>query len=65
LFLGADKGINLPDFEKKNSANIEYFHHVCRGCQVIYWRTGGQIAIAVSEDKELDLTPLISSVSVI
>jgi mycothiol system anti-sigma-R factor len=65
LFIGHDDGINLPDFKKKKMANIEYFHHVCRGCQVIYWRTGGHIAIAVSEDKDLDLTRLIATVDTI
>jgi mycothiol system anti-sigma-R factor len=60
LFVGLGEGVNLPDFEKMQMAQTEYFKHVCPDCQVIYWRLGNYIAIAVSEDLDLDMTPLIS-----
>lgn len=65
LFIGFSENVNLPDFEKKQKARIEYFKHVCPDCQVIYWRIGEYIAIAVSEDINLDMTPLISIIRAI
>ena len=63
LFIGPDNDIRLPDFTQREWSNIEYFHHICRGCQVMYWRMNDRIVIAVSENKELDLTPLIPAIS--
>jgi len=59
LFIGKAKDVNLPDFERKISAGMEYFQHVCKECKVIYWIHGDAIAIAVSGNKDLDLTPFI------
>ena len=58
LFVGSAEGVNLPDFEPVVISGTEYFKHVCRECQVIYWISGGVIAIAVTESKEFDLTTL-------
>nr|MBN2277855.1 zf-HC2 domain-containing protein [candidate division Zixibacteria bacterium] len=59
LFIGKDADVNLPDFERKVKEGTEYFHHVCRECQVIYWISGQAIAIVVTENKDLDLTQFI------
>ncbi len=59
LFIGHAEGVDLPDFEKRVISGVEYFKHVCRECQVIYWLENGTISIAVTENKNVDLTPLI------
>jgi len=61
LFIGNPADIKLPGFEKVNLSGIEYFRHICAGCQVIYWKKGNSIAIAVSEDKTVQLPALISA----
>ena len=59
LFIGSSEHGALPDFDQAIISGVEYFKHVCRQCQVIYWIENGTISIAVTENKEIDLTPLI------
>jgi mycothiol system anti-sigma-R factor len=59
LFVGKADGVYLPDFERVDMGDSYYFQHLCGECQVIYWTAGEAIAVAVSENKQLDLTPLI------
>lgn len=59
LFIGHAEGVDLPDFEKSIISGVEYFKHVCKECQVIYWIENGTISIAVTENKNMDMTPLI------
>jgi len=59
LFIGSSESGALPDFEQAVISGVEYFKHVCRQCQVIYWIENGTISIAVTENKNVDLTPLI------
>lgn len=59
LFIGNADGVRLPDFEKAVSAGYEYFKHVCRECQVIYWTCDNTIIIVVTENKSLDLVPFL------
>lgn len=61
LFIGNPADIKLPGFEKISLSGIEYFRHICASCQVIYWKKGNSIAIAVSEDKAVQLPALISA----
>lgn len=65
LFIGQYSPQNLPDFEKVIHSGIEYFRHVCLQCQVVYWKQGNAVAIAVSENKELDLPQLASALGAI
>jgi len=59
LFIGSSESGGLPDFEKAIISGVEYFKHICNHCQVIYWIENGTISIAISENKDVDLTPLI------
>jgi hypothetical protein len=61
LFIGQYDPNELPDFEKAVHSGIEYFRHVCLQCQVIYWKKGNAVAIAVSENKQLDLAPMTAA----
>ena len=61
LFIGQYNPESLPDFEKAVYSGIEYFRHVCLRCQVIYWKKGNAVAIAVSENKELNLPQLATA----
>ncbi|MEW5923501.1 MAG: zf-HC2 domain-containing protein [Candidatus Zixiibacteriota bacterium] len=59
LFIGMADEINLPDFERVVASGTEYFKHVCRDCQAIYWIRNNTITIAVTENKNIDLTALV------
>jgi mycothiol system anti-sigma-R factor len=54
--------IKLPNFEKMSLADIEYFQHVCKRCQVLYWYVGDGIIVAVCDNVDLDMTGLITAV---
>jgi anti-sigma factor (TIGR02949 family) len=62
LFIGDSDNVNLPDFERGNFAGTDYFRHICFRCQVIYWRPGNMLVVAVSDDKNLELPELINAV---
>jgi len=59
LFVGRAEGIKFPDFEKAVLAGVDYFKHTCDEGQVIYWTDGNALAVAVTENRNLDLTPLL------
>ncbi len=60
VFVSNPPDIELPGFDKANFSGQEYFSHICGQCQVIYWRKGNSIIIAVSDDKALELPKVIS-----
>ncbi|PKK83740.1 MAG: hypothetical protein CVT49_06895 [candidate division Zixibacteria bacterium HGW-Zixibacteria-1] len=59
LFIGKAGDVNLPDFEKVTGSGLVYFKHICRDCQVIYWIRNDTISIAVTENKNIDLSVLV------
>lgn len=61
LFIGRADEIKLPDFEKAIASGTEYFKRVCRECQVIYWIKNNTVTIAVTENKNIDLSVLVPS----
>lgn len=65
IFVGKPDGLTLPDFDKDILGNIEFYHRECQECQVMYWTIGDAIVIAVTEDKDLDLTEFIPSLATI
>ena len=62
LFFGRAADTVLPNFQKAVFAGTEYFRHVCADCQIIYWKHGDSIAMAISEDKTIDLPAFIATV---
>jgi mycothiol system anti-sigma-R factor len=62
LFIGPADGVHLPDFKRAVETGMEYYKHVCAECQVIYWFAGDAVAIAVSENKQFNLSSLIPAV---
>jgi mycothiol system anti-sigma-R factor len=62
LFIGNPADVYLPGFERVSLPHSEYFRHVCAQCQVIYWKQGNTIFIAVSDDKMIELPALIDAV---
>ncbi len=66
LFVGSRDGVNLPDFDRKISADsMEYFTRDCRECQVAYWTMGDAVVIAVTENKNAELTKFIPAMAAI
>jgi mycothiol system anti-sigma-R factor len=62
LFFGRSADTILPNFQRAFFAGTEYYRHVCADCQMIYWKHGNSIAMAVSEDKTIDLPAFIATV---
>jgi mycothiol system anti-sigma-R factor len=62
LYIGQDNMQSFRDFKKMVYAGHEYFQHVCARCQVIYWKAGGKIFIAVTANKDAELPILTSAV---
>jgi mycothiol system anti-sigma-R factor len=65
LFIGNNDGVSLPDFQKSVFAGKEYFERICSDCQLIYWRHGDVLLIAVSHDKTAELTSFIPALDAI
>lgn len=63
LFVGSHDGVNLPDFERKMYANVEYFTRDCKECKVAYWNLGDALVIAVTENKDAELTKFIPAMA--
>ncbi len=63
IFIGNASSTYLPGFVADNSTGLEFFKHLCTQCQVVYWRRGNIIIIAVSKDKKVDLPSLYASVN--
>jgi mycothiol system anti-sigma-R factor len=65
VYIGRDDNLSLRDFKKMVYAGHEYFQHICARCQVIYWRLGDKIIVAVSANKEAELPVLMTAVEAI
>lgn len=63
VFMGHHDDISIPDFDKKVFEGIEYFQHICKECQVIYWYEGDALIVVVSENLSYDLTSFIPALS--
>ena len=59
LFLGRTDEADMSGFKKASASGIDYYWHICDDCQTICWKCGGVLAVAISQNKELDLTRLI------
>lgn len=62
LFIGRAEGFSLPDFEREVVDGAEYFKHICDDCVMMYWYVGDAIVIAVTENKELDMSSVLTAV---
>ena len=65
LFVGNDDDINLPGFERVTIDGIDFYRYTCKNCQIMYWKEGGMIMVAVSEDKTLELPEIRTALSAI
>jgi len=55
LFVGNSDNVSLPGFEQVTVDGSDYYRYTCENCQIMYWKEGSMIMIAVSEDKTLPL----------
>ena len=58
LFIGCSKHVSMPGFEKELVAGQEYFKQVCDHCQMLYWKDGTTMILAVSGNKTMSLIGL-------
>jgi anti-sigma factor (TIGR02949 family) len=65
LLIGKADGINLPGFEKLIINNKEYYYHSCSHCSMLYRILDDAVIIAISENTELDLLPVINTFNTI
>ena len=65
LFIGQAEDVKLPDFEPKtcSKSGAVYFKKDCDDCRMIYWRLGKALVVAVTDDKDIDLTQFMPALA--
>jgi mycothiol system anti-sigma-R factor len=58
LFIGCSKHVEMPGFEEEVALGNGYFKHICDYCQMMYWKDGTTMIVAVCENKAMNLAEL-------
>ena len=58
LFVGCSKHVIMPGFEEELAIGDGYFSHMCDYCQMMYWKDGTTMIVAVCENKTMNLSEL-------
>lgn len=64
LFVGSAADFKMPDMPKTIMAGVEYFKHVCHGCELMYWKSGNAIIVAATEPDQMTTRPISSLINI-